>query len=118
ANELHDFAGTRCALCLLEGFNELRQCACCAILRDAIFTANLALHFAFTQRVRTGEHPAEHRVMLCRRSLRVSETEQVAVRPTIALLILHRLMREVIGTTVRVPMANGIAQTATPTAHR
>ena len=34
---------------LLESFDELRQCADCAILGHAIFTANLALHFAFAE---------------------------------------------------------------------
>jgi hypothetical protein len=33
----------------------------------------------------------------------VSEAEQVAVRPTITLLILHCLVREVIGTAVHIP---------------
>jgi hypothetical protein len=47
----------------------------------------------------------------------VSEAEQVAVRPTIALLVLDRLVREVVGRAIRVPVADGIAQTATPAAH-
>src|SRR5439155_14642755 len=104
--------------CLLEGFNELWQRARCAILRDAVFAANLALHFAFAEGVCSGQHPAENRIVLSRRSLRMSEAEQVAVRPTIALLILHRLVGEIICTAVRVPVTNGVAQTAAPTAHR
>src|SRR5439155_7890899 len=82
------------------------------------FTANLALHFAFTERVRAIQHPAENRVMLWRRSLRVSEAKQVAVRPTIALLILHGLVREIVGFTFHVPTGDGVTQTATPAAHR
>jgi hypothetical protein len=116
-DELHDFARAGSALGLLEGFDELRQCADRAILGDTVFTANLALHFAFTQRIRAGQQPAEHRFVLGRRSLWVSEAEQVAVRPTIALLILHRLVREIIGTAVNIPVANGVAQTTAPTAH-
>src|SRR5207247_789113 len=81
-------------------------------------TANLALHFAFTKRIRAGQHPAEYRVMLWRRSLRVSEAEQVAVRPAIALLILHRLVRESVGFAFDVPTGDGVAQTATPATHR
>ena len=48
----------------------------------------------------------------------MSEAEQVAVRPAIALLILDRLVREVIGTAVHIPVANGVAQTTAPAAHR
>src|SRR5207247_6137769 len=81
-------------------------------------TANLALHFAFTKRIRAGQHPAEYRVMLWRRSLRVSEAKQVAVRPTIALLILHRLVCESVGFTFHVPTGDGVTQTATPATHR
>ena len=109
---------TRSALRPLERFDELRQCADCGILRDAIFTANLALHFAFAERIRAGQHPAEYRVVLWRRSLRVSEAEQVAVRPAIALLILHRLVREIVGFAFHVPTGDGVAQTATPATHR
>ena len=63
-NEFHDFVLARSALCLLERFNELRQCANRAILRNAIFTAHLALNFAFAERVRASEHPAEDRIVL------------------------------------------------------
>ena len=47
----------------------------------------------------------------------MSEAEQVAVRPTIALLILHRLVRELIGAAICIPATNGVAQAATPAAH-
>jgi hypothetical protein len=40
------------------------------------------------------------------------------VRPAIALLILHGLVREIIGTAIHIPVADGVAQTATPAAHR
>src|SRR6185436_4629128 len=55
--------------------------------------------------------------MLWRRSLRVSEAKQVTVRPTIALLILHRLVREIAGFTFHVPTRDGVTQTATPATH-
>ena len=48
----------------------------------------------------------------------MGEAEQVAVRPTVTLLILHGLVREVIGTAIHIPVADSVAQTATPTAHR
>jgi len=48
----------------------------------------------------------------------MSEAEQVAVRPTIALLILHCLVRESFGFTFHVPTGDGVTQTATPTTHR
>jgi len=48
----------------------------------------------------------------------MSEAKQVAVRPTIALLILHRLVREVVGFTLDIPTADGVAQTAAPATHR
>ena len=48
----------------------------------------------------------------------MSEAEQVGVRPAIALLILHRLVREVIGTTVHIPAADRVAKTTAPAAHR
>jgi hypothetical protein len=63
---------------------------------------NLTLHFAFAERICTREHPTEHCVVLNGRSLRVSKAEQVGVRPTITLLILHRLVREVIGTAIHI----------------
>ena len=47
----------------------------------------------------------------------MSEAEHVAVRPTIALLILHSLVRQVMGTAVHIPMADGVAETAAPAAH-
>jgi len=56
--------------------------------------------------------------VLWRKGLRVSETEQVAVRPAIALLILHRLVREIAGFTFHVPTRDGVTQTATPATHR
>src|SRR5205823_5759622 len=77
----------------------------------------LALHFAFAERFSAGQHPAEDRIVLSRRSLRVSETEQVAVRPAIALLVLHRLVCQAVGLAADIPAPNGIAQTAAPTAH-
>ena len=40
------------------------------------------------------------------------------MRPTIALLILHRLVREIIGFAFHVPTRDGVTQTATPAAHR
>jgi len=40
------------------------------------------------------------------------------VGPTVTLLILDRLAGEVIGTAIHIPVANRIAQTAAPTAHR
>ena len=107
-NELHDFACVRSALRLLERFDELRQFADCGILRHTVFTANLALHFAFAERIRARQHPAENRFVLSRRSLRVSEAEQVAVRPTIALLILHGLVREIVGLAVDIPAATAL----------
>src|SRR5207247_1429600 len=38
-DELHDLALARSTLCLLERFDELRQCPDPAVVRDAIFTA-------------------------------------------------------------------------------
>src|SRR5207249_192200 len=101
----------------LERFDEPRQFADCGILRHTVFTANLALHFAFAERISPVEHPAEDRVMLWRRRLRVSEAKQVAVRPTVTLLILHSLVRESIGFTFHIPIRNGVTQTATPATH-
>src|SRR5262249_32817980 len=95
----------------------LRQGSDGAVLGNAVLAPNLSLHLTFAQRVLAVQHPAEYRVMLCRWSLRVSQPDQVRVRPTIALLILHGLMREVIRTAFRVPAANGVAQAATPTTH-
>src|SRR5262249_23021525 len=109
-------------LCLFEGFDELRQSADRAVLDDTLFAANLALHFAFAEGVRalgsgtSAQHPAENRVMLCRRSLRVSQAEQVAVRPAIALLILYRLARKFISLAANIPATDGIAQTTAPAA--
>ena len=57
-------------------------------------------------------------VVLHGRSLRVGEAEQVCVRPTVTLLILHGLVREVIGTAIHLPVADSVAETATPAAHR
>src|SRR5205085_5705565 len=94
----------------------LRQFANRTIPRYTIFTTNLALHFAFTQRVRASQHPAEHRIVLWRRSLRMSEANQIRVRPTIALLILHGLVRQIVGLAADIPTAYCITQTATPTA--
>jgi hypothetical protein len=45
----------------------------------------------------------------------VSQAKQVAVRPTIALLILHCLVRQIISLTADVPTTYGIAQTTAPT---
>jgi hypothetical protein len=39
------------------------------------------------------------------------------MRPTIALLILHGLVRESVGLTFHVPTRNGVTQTATPATH-
>src|SRR5437867_8185646 len=50
--------------------------------------------------------------------MRLSKAKQVAVRPAIALLILHRLVREIVGIAFHVPARDGVAQTTTPTAHR
>jgi hypothetical protein len=49
---------------------------------------------------------------------RMGEAEQVGVRPTVTLLILHGLVREVIGTAIHIPVADSVAQTTTPAAHR
>src|SRR5947208_3884612 len=43
--------------------------------------------------------------------------EQVAVRPAIALLILHGLAGEIAGFTFQVPTGDGVTQTATPATH-
>src|SRR5205814_4150884 len=94
----------------------LRKLADRSVFCDAIFTANLALHFAFTELIRAGQHPTEYRVMLCRWSLRVSQAQQVAVRPTVTLLVLHRLEREVVGLAVDIPATHRVAQSAAPTA--
>src|SRR5262249_43260455 len=64
----------------------------------------------------SAEHPAEHRIVLGRRRLRVREAQQVAVRPTIALLILHGLAGEFVSLTTNVPTRHRIAQTTAPTA--
>src|SRR5438128_5664425 len=56
--------------------------------------------------------------MLWRWRLRVSEAKQVAVRPTIALLVLHSLVRENVGFSFHVPTSDGVTQTATPATHR
>src|SRR6058998_1914773 len=56
--------------------------------------------------------------MLWRRSLRMSEAKQVAVRPAIALLILRGLVRKIVGFAFHVPTGDGITQTATPATHR
>src|SRR5438093_11416466 len=116
-NEFHNFNDIRGSLHSLERSDQLRQFADGVILRDAIFTANLALHFALAEGIRAVQHPAEHRVMLWRRRLRVGEAKQVAVRPAIALLILHRLMCESVGFTFHVPTRNGVTKTATPATH-
>jgi hypothetical protein len=42
-------------------------------------------------------------------------TKQVAVRPTIALLLLHSLVRQLISLAAYIPAPDGIAQTAAPT---
>src|ERR1043166_5859555 len=47
----------------------------------------------------------------------MSEAEQVAVRPAIALLILHRLVCEFVGFAFHVPASDGVTQTATPATH-
>src|SRR5207247_501743 len=74
-----------------------------------------ALHFTFAERLRAVEHPAEDRFVFTARRLRVCEAKQVSVRPAIALLILHRLAREVINLTADIPAPNGIAQATAPT---
>src|SRR5947208_15865451 len=43
--------------------------------------------------------------------------EQVAVRPAIALLILHGLAGEIAGFTFQVPTRDGVTKTATPATH-
>ena len=54
--------------------------------------------------------------MLSRRSLRVRQAEQVAVRPTVALLVLHHLVSQLVGFLLQVPAANRIAEATAPTA--
>jgi len=49
------------------------------------------------------------------RRLRVCEAKQVTVRPAIALLILHRLVRQFISFTTDIPATHGISQATTPT---
>ena len=116
-NEFHNFTGQGGALGLLECLDELWQFPHRIVLGDSIFPTNFALHLAFTERIRTRKHPAEDRVMLAGGSLRMGEAEQVAVRPAIALLVLHGLVGKVAGPTIHVPVANRIAETAAPTAH-
>ena len=46
----------------------------------------------------------------------MSQAQQVAVRPAVALLILHHLVSQLVGFLFKVPGANGIAQAAAPAA--
>ena len=46
----------------------------------------------------------------------MSQAQQVAVRPAVALLILHHLVSQLVGFLVQIPAANGIAETAAPAA--
>jgi len=48
----------------------------------------------------------------------MGEAEQVRMRPAIALLILHRLVREVFGTAVHIPATHSVAETTAPATHR
>jgi len=48
--------------------------------------------------------------MLWRGSLRVSQAEQVAMRPTVALQILHRLQSEVVNLAADIPATHRVAQ--------
>src|SRR6266568_3853587 len=120
-NEFYNFNDVRRSLHTLERFDELRQRTDCSIPGNTVFTANLALHFAFAERLRKGgrtsarEHPAEDRFVFTARRLRVCEAKQVTVRPAIALLILHRLVRQFISFTTDVPATHGNAQATTPT---
>src|SRR6266700_3533112 len=85
------------------------------------FSLRRTTFFASAERLRKGgrtsarEHPAEDRFVFTARRLRVCEAKQVAVRPAIALLILHRLVRQVISFTADIPATHGIAQATTPT---
>src|SRR6516164_7483334 len=83
SDEFYDLAGRRSTLCLFKRLNKLWQFSDGAVLGDAILTADLALHLAFTEGIGTGQHPAEYRVVPGRWRLRVSETEQVGVRPAV-----------------------------------
>src|SRR5205823_3649163 len=84
------------------------------ILRHALFSANLALDLPFAELIRAGQHPAEDRFVFAARRLRVSQAEQVAVRPAVALLIFHRLEGQAVSLAADVPTAHRVAQTATP----
>src|SRR5207244_1670573 len=70
------------------------------------------------ERIGAGQHPAEYRVMRCRGSLRVSQAEQVALRPTVTLLILHRLERKVVSLAADIPSRHRVAHTPAPATHR
>ncbi len=85
ADQGNDLGLARSLLCLLEGFHDRGQLAGCGVGRHTILTIQLALDRALAQAFRTGQDPAEPRFVLSRKSLRVSQTQQVAVRPAGAL---------------------------------
>src|ERR1019366_4942206 len=93
-DQTNDLALARSLLGLLEGFNDLRQLAGRGIGCHTVFAVDLALNRALAQAFSAGQDPAEDGFVLSRRSLRVSQAEQVAVRPAVALLVLHHLARQ------------------------
>ena len=96
--------------------DERWQCADLGIRRHAWFALNAARDRAFAEALGAGENPAEDRFVIPTRGLRMRQAEQVAMRPTIALLILHDLAGQVVGLAADIPAAHGVAQTAAPTA--
>jgi hypothetical protein len=82
---------------LLEGFHDRGQLAGRGAGRHTVLTIHLAPDRALAQALRAGQNPAEDRFVLSRRSLRVSQPQQVAVRPAVALLILHHLVSQLVG---------------------
>src|ERR1019366_4289445 len=90
--------------------------ACRGIGCHTVFAVDLALNRALAQTFRAGQNPAEDGFVLSRRSLRVRESQQVAVRPTVTLLVLHRLVSQLVGFLIQVPAANRVAQNTAPAA--
>jgi hypothetical protein len=115
-DQANDLALARSHFSLLECFDDIRQLAGRSVGGHTVFTVDLALHRALTQTISTSQDPAEDRLVLSRSCLRVRQAQQVAVRPTVALLVLHHLVSQLVGFLLQVPAANRVAETAAPTA--
>jgi hypothetical protein len=85
------------------------------ILADRPLRDPITLHRSLTQTLGPGQELTEDRTVLGRRGLRVSQTRQIAVRPTIALLVRHHQVSQLGRFLSKAPGTNRVAEAAAPT---